>query len=189
MKRKIKPILVGALVSIMLCSTALAASFPDVDELTDYADAVDYLSEVGIMVGDDLGNFNPNKPVTRAEMATIICRMSGETDALKASNNFFDVPTSHWANKYISKAVELGVVNGYGDGKFGPSDFVTYEQAITMLVRSVGLDGDAQFFGGYPQGYIDVANHYGFTRDLTITVGSHMNRSDVAIAVFNVLVP
>ena len=189
MKRKLKPILAALLTSAILCCPVLAASFPDVDESVGYADAVDYLSDVGIMVGDDLGNFNPDKPVTRAEMATIICRMSGETDDLKVSNNFLDVPTSHWANKYISKAVELGVVNGYGGGKFGPSDFVTYEQAITMLIRSVGLDSDAQFFGGYPQGYVDVANRYGFTRDLTITVGSHMNRGDVAVAVFNVLVP
>lgn len=43
----------------------------------------------------------------------------------------------------VGKAVELGVVNGYGNGKFGPSDEVTYEQAVTMIVRTLDYENEA----------------------------------------------
>ena len=187
MKRKIKPILVGALATIMLCSTALASPFLDVDESADYSDAVDYLSDVGIIVGDDLGNFNPNKPVTRAEMATIVCRMIGQASNLNNSNQFSDVPTNHWANPYVSKAVQLGVVNGYGNGKFGPSDTVTYEQAITMIVRAKGLENSALSAGGYPNGYIQVASANNYLNGVVSGVGTGLKRSDVAVIVYNAM--
>ena len=66
----------SALLALALAvSPALAASsFPDVAENAAYAQAVDYVSQAGIMVGDDKGNFAPEKTVTRAEMATMLMR-------------------------------------------------------------------------------------------------------------------
>ena len=43
---------------IIICPAFAASSFPDVDENADYAEAVAYVSEIGIMVGDERGNFN-----------------------------------------------------------------------------------------------------------------------------------
>ena len=97
------------------------------------------------MVGDDLGNFNPDKPVTRAEMAIIVCRVLERTldeDAYApvylVSENLPDVPEIHWANGYINKVSFLEIAVGYDNGNFGPGDNVTYEQAVTMLVRALG---------------------------------------------------
>ena len=138
MRLKVRYLLAGALAgAILICPAMAASSFPDVDEYAPYAEAVEYLKERNIMVGDNHGNFNPNKTVTRAEMATIVCRMLGETENLTISNTFTDVPNTHWANKYIAKAAELSIVSGYGNGKFGPNDMVTYEQAVTMVVRAL----------------------------------------------------
>ena len=134
----------------MIGCPAFAMSFPDVDNSAAYADAVEYLSDIGLMVGDNNGNFNPDKAVTRAEMAALVCRMLGETEDLSTSSDFFDVPESHWANGYITRVAELGIVNGYGDGTFGPSDSVIYEQAVTMIVRAMNLEEYALSAGGYP---------------------------------------
>ncbi len=50
--------------------------FKDHKEIPAWAkDAVDEVSDKGLMVGDDLGNFNPNKPVTRAELAVVLARL------------------------------------------------------------------------------------------------------------------
>ena len=124
MRNKILPALLAL---VLLICPASALSFPDVDRNSDYAAAVEYISELGVMVGDGRGNFNPGQIVSRAEMATIVCRVLGQSENLPKANVFTDVPTEHWANAYIGKASELNVVSGYGDGRFGPSDPVTCE--------------------------------------------------------------
>ena len=179
------------LLTLVLCMLwvlpvpAAAASFPDVDETSEYADATDFLSRMQIMIGDEKGNFNPNKTVTRAEMAAIVCRACSVTDELKKSAEFSDVPLWHWANSYVGKAAEMGIVNGYGGGRFGPSDNVTYEQAVTMLVRSGGLSDEAVRAGGYPDGFLSVAEKKGFLKGVQAAKGEPLSRADIAMILYN----
>ena len=187
MKRILKYILVCALIGGMLVYPAFAEGpFPDVGKEAPYAEAVKYLNEIGIITGDENGNFNPNKTVTRAEMATIICRILGETENLTAGGNiFFDVPLKYWANKYISQAVSMGIVNGYGDGNFGPEDEVTCEQAVTMIVRILGYENEAKFAGGYPDGYLSIAQNLGLLNGINVKKGAFLDRKSVAIIIYN----
>ena len=52
-----------------------------------------------------------------------------------AAAGFTDVPQESWAKSYISKAVDLGIIGGYGNGMFGYGDSVTRSQFAAMLVR------------------------------------------------------
>lgn len=186
MWRKIQCLLVGLLVSVFLVRPAFAVPlFPDVDESSEYAEAIAYVSEAGIMVGDDKGNFNPDKLVTRAEMAAIICRMLDDEEGLEKSTDFLDVPTNHWANAYVCKAVELCIVNGYGNGKFGPADDVTYEQATAMIIRTLGYENEANDAGGYPDGHLSIAQSFGLLEGIEASNGTPLNRASVAIMVYN----
>lgn len=186
MRKKLLSALLSLVLVLSLAPTvAHAMSFPDVSEDTDYAKAIEYISELNIMVGDTQGNFNPNKIVSRAEMATIICRMLGKTENLSISNVFDDVPTTHWANPYISKAAELGIVSGYGNGKFGPSDSVTYEQAITMVIRAIGESNQAISYGGYPGGFIQVAEERFLLDGIQAKQGQGLSRGSVAMLLYN----
>ncbi len=189
MNRNFKTLAASLLAGCMLLVSAQAASFPDVDANADYAEAIDYVSKEGIIVGDSNGNFNPNQTVTRAQMAAIICRMLGETEGMEKKEDFPDVPTSHWANAYISKAVELGIVSGYKDGTFGPSSNVSYEQAVTMIVRAIGESENAQESGGYPDGFLFVAKERGLLVGLSKEKGVPLSRSDVAILLYNYYIP
>lgn len=176
-------------VTILLCPAFAVSAFPDVDGYEEFAEAVAYVNEAGIMIGDNNGNFNPYKTVTRAEMATIICRMLSQTDGLKYSNDFSDVPTSHWANTYVGKAAELGIVNGYGNGKFGPSDNVTYEQAVTMIIRGIGFAEDAESIGGYPDGFLNLAEGLGLLDGISAQKKEALSRADIAILLYNYYIP
>lgn len=49
---------------------------------------------------------------------------------------FYDLPEGHWAGTEIQRALDAGVVNGYGDGSFQPGREVTAAQFCTMLARS-----------------------------------------------------
>ena len=179
----------------MLSSTALAdtgdipSPFPDVPSNASYAEAVRTLYEMGIFAGDENGNFNPDKTITRAEVAKVICLLVGVGDEALAMKNqvFSDVPSSHWAAGYVAKASELGIVNGIGNGQFGPSNPLTYEQIITMLVRAWGYDELADKSGGYPNGYISIADESGYTKGTSISVGKPATRSTVAVLIYNTL--
>lgn len=187
MVNKIQRILLVLLVGgLLICSVFATTSFPDVDENALHAEAVEYLNEIGIMMGDENGNFNPNNTVTRAEMATIICRMLGETGNLTADGNIFsDVSDEHWANGYIFQAALLGIVSGYGDGNFGPEDIVTYEQAVTMVVRTLGYENEANSAGGYPDGYLLIAQNLDLLNRIDAKNGTPLDRKSVAIIIYN----
>ena len=185
MKSKVQSLLAVALIgAVLICPVMATSSFPDVDENANYAEAVEYLNDIGIMRGDNKGNFNPDNPVTRAEMATIICNMLNESEDLAVSDNFTDVPTTHWANKYIAKASELGFISGYGNGKFGPEDTVTYAQAITMVVRAMNLEEYAIEAGGYPNGYISVAGDKGLAGSFSSSPEEFLTRWQIADIIF-----
>ena len=189
----------GAKISILLAmcigmvlGTAKAdtsGAFPDVPVNASYAEAVAVLSELGIFQGDNLGNFNPDKTISRAEAATVICRLLGVEDDAKRMTKvvFSDVPATHWAVGYVAKASELGIINGYGNGKFGPSDPVTQEQMIKMLVASFGLTDIAESLGGYPNGYLKTAEMYQITNGTVVDQKSAAKRSMIAVWSYNAM--
>lgn len=190
--------LFAGILAVLLCfslapSSALAASegriFPDVPAGAPYADALDTLYEMGIFEGDEHGNFNPDKTISRAELATILCRILEAEEEAKTHTSapFTDVRDGVWYAGYVFMAAGMGIVTGYGNGLFGPNDPVKYEQAVTMLVRAWGYDWMAKDAGGYPDGYLSVARSLGFLNNVSGSVGSPAPRSTVAQLVYNML--
>lgn len=64
-----------------------------------------------------------------------------------ATHAFTDVPDDHTHAAAIAWAQDVGLVHGYGDGRFGPDDPVTRGQAASMFQRyttrvAPGLDGE-----------------------------------------------
>ena len=83
--------------------------------------------------------------VSRGEFVTELYILSGEgTEA--AQEAFADVPAEGDLARAVRWAAETGVVNGYGNGNFGPDDPVTWEQMAAMLYRC------AQALGQAPEG-------------------------------------
>ena len=164
-------------------------SFLDVDPEADYADAVNLLSELGIVVGDGTGHFNPGATISRAETAVILCRLIGVEDEAKAMQVavFNDVPATHWAAGYVAKAVELGMIIGYGNGDFGPSDPVTYEQIIKLLVCAWDYEDYALTNGGWPNGYWSTADSLGILNGVSAHSTDAATRAHVAVLCYNTL--
>lgn len=160
------------------------------EEVIENKDAVSVVTALSIMSYYEDGTFRPDETVTRAEMAAIICRMmTYEEHATEAmgSTVFNDVPADHWASGYINIAQMQGVVTGYGDFNFGPEDKVTYEQAVKMIVETLGGWLLARHKGGYPEGYIEVASREGILKNTECNIGDKIDRQTVATLVFNAL--
>ena len=184
--RNLKKVLALVIAFSMMLSVVAFAGYNDVDADADYASAVELLSALNIFKGDENGNFNPDNTITRAEMAAIICRakgLEGQATGSAGATMFADVAADHWASGYINLASQNGIINGYGDGNFGPDDTVTYEQAIKMLVCTLGYEPMAQAKGGWSTGYLVVANTY----KLTEGAAANATRANLAILVANAL--
>ena len=169
--------------------TAQAANykyFPDVPDDALYVYEINFLKDVGIFSGDEKGNFNPTKTMTRAEAATLMVRLFvGDITVATSTGSFTDVQSSHWAFGYIETAVNHGMINGYGNGKFGPNDELTYAQAVTLLVRALGYFDVAEELGGWPDGYIAVGDVLGMTDDTVNLSGNPVPRNIVAKLIYN----
>ena len=133
LKKTLALVLVLAMV-FSLCITA-SADFTDADEIKNVK-AVNTLVALGVIEGMPDGSFGATGTLTRAQAAAIICRLLG-IDAYieQCATPFTDVAESHWASGYIAYCADAGIINGYGDGKFGPSDELTgYAWAKMLLV-------------------------------------------------------
>lgn len=162
--------------------------FTDIAE-SPYKDEIKLLNAISVLAGDPAGTFRPNDTISRAEMAAIIVRIYGMEDAVQAhtgATKFDDVPESHWATGYINIASGLGVINGDGNGIFRPDDKVTYNEAVKMLVCVVGYGMEADERGGWPAGYLVVANDLDISEDVKVTSGDAA-RETVAKLVANAI--
>jgi hypothetical protein len=117
-------------------SSCPSDSYTDLDSSKWYHTSVDYVIKNGLMVGDS-GKFSPNGTLTRAMLAQILYNQAG-TPAVTAENPFTDVDSGKWYSDAIRWAYAQNLVEGYGDGRFGPEDYVTREQLATILWRAAG---------------------------------------------------
>ena len=188
LKKLISVVLSVVMVASFLVVGTSAASYPDVEETASYSAAVELLSALDILKGDENGNFNPDAEIKRSEFAAVVCRALGQENAATSSvSKFDDVAANHWAVGYIGWAAGKGIVNGYGDGTFGPDKAVSYQEAVKMIMAALGYGKLAENKGGYPYGYLSLAGTYGVTAGLSANPTEAAPRSLVAQLVYNAL--
>ena len=189
--KNLKKVLALVVVLTMVLGTVAFASFTDVTEENDAYTAVQTLSSLEILNGYDDGSFKPEGNITRAEFCAVVCRALGlesQANGSKGTTIFSDVPADHWASGYINLAAAQKIVNGMGDGTFAPESNVTYEQAVKMLVVALGYEPMAASKGGWPAGYLVVANQYGMTKNVKgVAQDGAATRGTVAQLVYNAL--
>lgn len=134
-----------------------------------------------VMQGDEKGNLNLDSFVTRAEMAQFAVNalnLSGIPGHYQIGDEFTDVGETHWALDAIMMVKGLKIVNGYGDGTFLPDNFVTYDEAVKIVVEILEYGPEAQKRGGYPDGYRDVATLIGIIG--SYDSNAYIPRKDIA---------
>lgn len=120
--------------------------FTDVSVGSWYYDAVKYVYENGLMTGTSATLFSPNTTTTRGMIVTILYRLEG-SPAVHSSAGFTDVPSGQWYTDAVNWAAANRIVDGYGNGKFGPMDPITREQMAAILYRyanDMGMDVTAR---------------------------------------------
>lgn len=169
MKKLLSLLLVLAMTLSLAVPMASAADFTDVDNTHQYFDAIQSLVARGIISGMGDGTFAPEANIKRSEFAKMVVLSIGITNAGDAveSSGFPDVAKDHWAAGFIKTAFGQGIITGFEDGTFRPDENVTYEQAVTMVIRAKSpfLKAEADKIG-YPDGYLQIANKYRFLKGI-----------------------
>lgn len=134
--------------SIGLPSKNPDVSIPDISAdyvvFTDIAghkneQAINMLSKRKIINGKDVGIFDPNGTMTRAEFATII--VNGLSLPIKETKKFIDVKKNDWFYSFVNTAYCYGIVKGVSDNEYNPQGTITKEEASVMVARTAKLCG------------------------------------------------
>ena len=159
MKNKLTALLLsGALLvsaAVLPASAASAKQFTDVPESSWYYAHVDYAAEKGLLNGVSETEFGPGISMTRGMFVTVLGNMTGIDTTQYPGTRFDDVLATDYYAGRINWATENGIVSGLGDGKFGPENAVTREQAATMLYNYAQRTGNdtsfnAELYNDFP---------------------------------------
>ncbi len=103
---------------------------------------IERLALEGITSGCGNGNYCPDHPVTRDQMAVFLLRAEhGKTYMPPPPKGtvFGDVPVTHWAAGWIEELANEGITGGCGGGNYCPDDSVTRDQMAVFLVNTFNL--------------------------------------------------
>ena len=139
MKRSVKSILCGIVISAVMSVCALGAQ--------QGAVIADKLNSLGLFRGTTTG-YQLDRAPTRAESAAMLVRLLGaekEATDKNYAHPYTDVP--EWASPYVGYMHENGLTNGIGSGKFGSSLLCSRQMYCTFALRALGYSdsGNADF--------------------------------------------
>ncbi|HEY3367447.1 MAG TPA: S-layer homology domain-containing protein [Symbiobacteriaceae bacterium] len=160
MNKRLRGMAVFMIAAAVIAGVSATASGTLVDTAGHWAaPLLAALEAKGIVAGDAGGRFDPDAPLTRAQLAkVIVIGLGNDANARILSrykSRFTDMPGWHWANGYVEALAEMAVTEGYPDGSFGPSDTVTRAQMAVFLVRVLGLSDEAWRMRLIPTTYAD----------------------------------
>ena len=180
---------------VILCVSSVVSAATSLKDIknTKYEDSVDTLITLGLVSGYPEDNtYRPEKAVTRAEMAKLMVVALGQESKVTAAGNkttkFKDMK-GHWAYAYVNLASELGVINGYPNGNFGPNNTVSYAEATAMILRALEYeDVVSKSKESWPNNYINQAKKLSLYSSVgTVNSNDGAKRGNVAIMLWNML--
>ena len=163
---------------------AANTGFHDVPEGAYYADAVIWASEEGITLGTGNGAFSPESTVTRAEAVTFLWRAAG-SPAPAGVSTFSDVTDKNaYYYKPVLWALEKGITNGVGGGRFDPYGTLAYDEILAFLCRFAGEDA---LGSNWSASALSWAKETGLTDGLSFSAKAGCPRRDVVYCLFQQL--
>lgn len=113
-------------------------NFSDVTFEDEGYNIIATIADEGIMSGNADGEFMPNDPLTRGQMAAILVtafNLEGTSEYA-----FRDVPTTYWASAAIKTLFANNITTGYADNTYQPTAFITKTNFSVFLARILNPD-------------------------------------------------
>ncbi|HZJ68728.1 MAG TPA: S-layer homology domain-containing protein [Candidatus Eisenbacteria bacterium] len=153
MKKTIRFLLVGLLVLTIflgMSPVSLLAqpvsqsniSFSDVSSNHNFYQAIMDLSQAGVIQGKEDGSFGIDDPLTRAQAVVMLVRAREDLDPQSMQSKFLDVAIGSFGQEEIALACQEGIIDGYGNGCFGPQDYLTRGQLAKIVANAFAISAD-----------------------------------------------
>lgn len=173
--------------------------FPDMPISSYWSyDALENAIAQGILKGDSNGMLNPQKAISRAEMATVLNRLFGAEEQANITM-FSDVSENEWYYPEMAKAVQMKTFYGSADGKLNPTNGITREDAFTVIARAIKLEdtddsallafADQANTADYARPYLAAMVRAGYVNGSSgkINPKATITREEVAQVLYNVI--
>ena len=170
------------------------AAFTDAADISQ-TEAVDMLTALGVIDGYEDGSFQPDKTVTRAEMAKMIYTIrNGGSDVVTQyegyTTPFTDVENvNHWAKGYIAYCYANGIIDGKSATTFDPDATVTGTEAAKMALVLIGYDANRAGLVGsaWATNTVNLATQKDLFQNYTISITGGCDRQYAAQLLYNTL--
>ncbi len=188
--RNLRRIMSGSLATLMIVAALMtgahAKSYDDIASGDRYAEQIEILSDIGVIKGTSDKEFSPDEKVTREQMAMLLFRlMIGKDSAGRINSTAFTDLYDDTYHGAISWANASGYILGTSATTFEPTEGITMQDAMTMLVRALGHD-TAKMNAGYPWTYIDTAIKLGLDDGMEdVEYTSVLTRAEIAGLLYN----
>lgn len=176
--------------------------FSDVPGTHENIEAINYLYDQGVIKGYEDGTFKPNQTVSRVEALKMIFEAFNISMTPLSEMEFSDTYDDQWYAKYVERALAMGVVQGYDDGTFKPSQTVNRAEFMKLLFETndtpvpyldqltedpyPDVDKD-QWFAGYAT-YAAERNIFPTDEKGNLNPAEGMSRAEVAEVLYRMMV-
>lgn len=179
-----------ALVMTVMISVPLTALATDT-QITDAQEAkkgYDFIKAVGAMAGDEIA-FKADTAITRAHFVKLALHIANDAPEVLVSDDevFADVTPDTAYENYIETAYRIGYISGNPGGAFRPDDTILLPEALKILCGILGYDRLAEGLGGYPEGYVVVANRLDLLNGVEIADNNELDMASAMVLLRNAL--
>ena len=165
MKRKWFPMLIALLLAVLtIVGSAADLPFTDVKADAWYYEAVQYVYEKELFAGVTTTTFEPNAPMTRAMLVSVLWRLEGRPEA-SGVNPFSDVQDGKWYTSGVLWAASKEIVSGFPNGTFAPDDSITREQMASLIMRYATYKGIELVQGASLDSFVDADKVQGWSKE------------------------
>ena len=182
MKKILSLILICAM--SLSCVSLAEAEYKDILPDAPYEEEIAIVTGLGLMQPTGEESFSPKNYVSRAEFIGIVAPLMG-IDSIPPRRIFADVSADNPYASAITMAYDMGIISQNASASFYPDRYITYNEALKIMIHILGYDLHAQKKGGYPKGYMLYAGKLGLADGISLNGEGYISRGEIAMLIVN----